>query len=413
MGSDGWCFGHASTLEVLGDKGKRGGCTSPRRSGLVSYPSGVSSSERRNLPPQVRRVLTATGQVRYEVRVDLSRGRTNRGQSKKRFQTLREAKEFLNPILGDQERGLHVSPSQLTVKDAVDKWLKSQRIKPTTRAAYTAALRPVVDELGQRTVQSITKDDVETLVEALQEGTTDRGVWANTSINPMLARWRAMFDDLQKQGILSRNVVQLVKSVKRAEDTPAPRGATLTPEQIHTLLTFHKGKHDELLIQFALLGLRRGELGALRWGDIDMDAKTLDVSRNRTTDGVQVYEGEPKTAAGERTLPLPESLVKRLRVLGVGHGRPDYVITQDKSPGREYHPRTLSSRWKDALKAAGVPHVRLHDARHTTATHLHAQRVPLADIAAWLGHANAAVTARVYSHSTQRGLSTASKALEW
>lgn len=413
MRSDGWCFGHDSTLETLRGKGNREGCTSPVWSVQVSYATRVSSSERRNLPPQVRRVLTSTGQVRYEVRVDLARGRANRGQSKKRFPTLREAKEYLNPILGDQERGLHVSPSQLTVRAAVEKWLKSQRIKPTTRAAYTAALRPVVDELGSHTVQSITKDDVETLVEALQEGTTDRGVWANTSINPMLARWRAMFDDLHKQGILSRNVVQLVKSVKRAEDTPAPRGATLTPEQIQTLLTFHKGKHDELLIQFALLGLRRGELGALRWGDIDTAAKTLDVSRNRTTDGVQVYEGDTKTVASERSLPLPEPLLKRLRVLGVGHGLHDYVIAQDKSPGRAYHPRTLSSRWKSALKAAGVPHVRLHDARHTTATHLHALGVPLADIAAWLGHANAAVTARVYSHSTKRGLAAASKALEW
>ncbi|WJR34067.1 site-specific integrase [Mycobacteroides immunogenum] len=371
----------------------------------------MSSSERRNLPPQVRRVLTSTGQVRYEVRVDLARGRANRGQSKKRFHTLREAKEYLNPILGDQERGLHVSPSQLTVKAAVEKWLKSQRIRPTTRAAYTAALRPVVDELGSRSVQSITKDDVEALVEALQEGTTDRGVWANTSINPMLARWRAMFDDLHKQGVLSRNVVQLVKSVKRAEDTPAPRGATLTPAQIRTLLTFHKGKHDELLIHFALLGLRRGELAALRWSDLT--AKELIVSRNRTTDGSQVYEGDTKTASGERTLPIPSSLQKRLRVLRASHGTNDYVLNQQKSPGRAYHPRTLDRRWADALRRAGVPRVRLHDARHTTATHLHALGVPLADVAAWLGHANAAVTARVYSHSTKRGLAAASKALEW
>lgn len=184
----------------------------------------MTSSERRNLPPQIKRITLPSGAIRYQVRVDLNQGRADRKQTMRRFQTLREAKDFLNPILGDQHRGIHVSPSSLLIKDAVEKWLRAQRIKPTTLAAYTAALRPVVDELGSRTVQSITKDDVESLVQALQDGTTARGVWTSTTINPMLARWRAMFDDLQKQGVLVRNVVALVKSVKRAEDSPAPRG---------------------------------------------------------------------------------------------------------------------------------------------------------------------------------------------
>lgn len=374
----------------------------------------MTSSERRNLPPQIKRITLPSGAIRYQVRVDLNQGRADRKQTMRRFQTLREAKDFLNPILGDQHRGIHVSPSSLLIKDAVEKWLRAQRIKPTTLAAYTAALRPVVDELGSRTVQSITKDDVESLVQALQDGTTARGVWTSTTINPMLARWRAMFDDLQKQGVLVRNVVALVKSVKRAEDSPAPRGNTLTEKQIQQLINYHRGKHDELLVRFALLGLRRGELAALRWSDIDLTTGTLTISRNRTTDGSQVYEGDTKTVAGERELELPDPLLSRLQVLHpLRPGRGMYVITQEKSPGRPYHPRTLDARWTHALAAADIPHVRLHDARHTTATHLHAEGMPLADVAAWLGHANAAVTARVYSHSTKRGLSAVSKALSW
>lgn len=376
----------------------------------------MTSSERRNLPPQISKVTTPTGLTRYEVRIDTGRGRADRVQAKKRFKTLKEAKNYLQPILGDQHRGLHVAPSSLLIKDAVSKWLRAQRVKPTTLAAYTAALRPVVDEYGSRTVQSITKDDVETLVQALQDGTTERGVWTSTTINPMLARWRAVHDDLQKQGLLARNVVALVKSVKRSSDSPAPRGNTLSPSQIKTLRAYHKGKHDELLIEFALLGLRRGELAALRWADFDLNHKTITISMNRTTDGKQVYEADPKTKAGARTLDLPAPLVERLKVLRRTHTNPqrlDYVLTQEKTPGRPFHPRTLDRRWEQALKSAGVPHVRLHDARHTAATHLHAEGVPLADVAAWLGHANAAVTARVYSHSTKRGLAAASKALTW
>lgn len=302
----------------------------------------------------------------------------------------------------------------MTVEVAIDRWLRGQRIRPTTRAAYTAALRPVVEILGGRTVQSITKNDVEDMVQALQQGTTGRGVWASTSINPMLARLRAVFADLQSQGIVARNTPALVKAVKRADDKPAPIMKTLTPEQIRQLIEHHRHKHDEPLIHLALLGLRRGELAALRWSDINLNAATITVQRARTTDGLTVLEGGTKTEAGRRELPIPEPLLpvlQRCRALAGEDQADGYVLTQQKSKGRPFHPRTMNRRWTDALAAAGVPHVRLHDARHTTATQLHAMGVQLADIAAWLGHANAEVTARIYTHSTRPGLTQAAASL--
>lgn len=373
---------------------------------------------RQVLPPQItkRTWIRADGTegVRYEVRVDVGKPDGDRQQTRRRFATLREAKDYLAPILGDQRRGLHVAPDTLTVKTAIDRWLQSQRIRPTTKAAYASALRPVVDELGDRTVQSITKCDVEDLVQGLQRGTTDRGVWASTSINPMLARLRAVFADLQSQGIVARNVPALVKAVKRADNKPAPTMKTLTPEHIQKLIEHHRHKHDEALIHLALLGLRRGELAALRWSDIDLSAATITVQRARTTDGRTVHEGTTKTESGRRVLPIPEPLLpvlRRCRIAAAADADDGYVLTQERSTGRPFHPRTVNRRWTDALEAAGVPHVRLHDARHTTATQLHAAGVQLADIAAWLGHANAEVTARIYTHSTGPGLAQAAASL--
>ncbi|WP_079889104.1 tyrosine-type recombinase/integrase [Mycobacteroides abscessus] len=371
------------------------------------------TTARRNLQPQISKITTPTGLIRYQVRVDLNPGGAERKQSMRRFKTLREATNFLNPILGDQRRGLHTAPNKLTIKDAVEKWLKSQRIRPTTLAAYTAALRPLVDEYGSRTVQSITKDDLEDLVTALQDGTTQRGVWANTSINPMLARTRSLFDDLQKQGLVARNVAALVKSVKRAPGTAPARGKTLTLNEIQTLIRYHKGKHDEPLILLALQGLRRGELAAVRWADIDLNHGTVHVWRNRTTDGEQVYEADTKTVASTRYVDIPPDTLKRLKALKAGNHPMSFIISQEKRPGQPYHPRTIDARWTAALKAAGVPHVRLHDARHTVATRMLAEGVPLADAAEKLGHANAEVTARVYSHATQEGRLKAKAALTW
>ncbi|MEU7766859.1 tyrosine-type recombinase/integrase [Nocardia sp. NPDC049190] len=79
--------------------------------------------------------------------------------------------------------------------------------------------------------------------------------------------------------------------------------------------------------------------------------------------------------------------------------------------GTPYHPDTLTRRWSEALKRAGVRHIRLHDARHTCGTTMHLRKVPLAVIAAWLGHADASTTAMIYTHSQVEALREAAKTL--
>ncbi len=79
--------------------------------------------------------------------------------------------------------------------------------------------------------------------------------------------------------------------------------------------------------------------------------------------------------------------------------------------GDPVHPQTLSARWGVLLERAGVRRVRLHDARHTCGTLLHLQGVPVAVIAAWLGHADASFTMRTYVHSQDDALRAAAEAL--
>ena len=67
-------------------------------------------------------------------------------------------------------------------------------------------------------------------------------------------------------------------------------------------------------------------------------------------------------------------------------------------------PHALTSRWVRMLKAAGIRHIRFHDARHTCGTLMHLQDVPIAVISAWLGHASKAFTMATYVHSQTRGV---------
>jgi integrase len=133
-----------------------------------------------------------------------------------------------------------------------------------------------------------------------------------------------------------------------------------------------------------------------------------------------VVENDPKTLSSRRTLPLDDGLAAVLRrasarcaqerlALGAAYRDSGYVAVNEI--GEPYTPDTLTRMWRKMAKAAGVRPIRLHDARHSCGTALHLRGVPLAVIAKWLGHADAATTARIYAHSQDDALKSAAQTL--
>lgn len=95
--------------------------------------------------------------------------------------------------------------------------------------------------------------------------------------------------------------------------------------------------------------------------------------------------------------------------LGTAHQDSGYVAVNEI--GEPYTPDTLTRMWLNVAQKAGVRPIRLHDARHSCGTALHLRGVPLAVIAKWLGHADASITARIYAHSQDDALRSASQTL--
>ena len=386
---------------------------------------------RQQLPPQIKRKVVGTDDkgrdiIRYEVIADIGAAKGKRKQTRRRFQTEAEARAFLNPILGDKARGLHVAPNKLLVKDAVRDWLASQRIEQKTRDAYTNNLRPMVEQYGERPIQGITKADIETLVQALIVGTTPRGKWTSTSINPMLSRLRSLMDGLVGEGVLSRNPALLVKNVRR-EDTHSPTKPvkrTLTAEDVQRFLTSVFDTVDEVLVLLSLLGMRRSEIVGLRWSDVDLAKRELTIRHTvvPTSTGT-VDKKRTKTHSSRRTLPLPDhahEALTRARVrylqermasgsawLGDKDGHVFF-----KPDGTRFSPGTADKRWNRARDRAGIPTLTLHEGRHTAATLLLLEGAPLAVVAAWLGHANGDVTMRVYAHAQKQAIDEAASVLD-
>ncbi|BBX38066.1 hypothetical protein MMAGJ_73480 [Mycolicibacterium mageritense] len=227
---------------------------------------------------------------------------------------------------------------------------------------------------------------------------------------------RAVFDDLEQQGVLPRNVANLVKSLPVAR----PELSTLDDDQAAALLDATTEDCFHVAWRLALSGLRRGEILALAWDSVDLDAGTVTIAAARIAVAGGSVTGATKTKSSERTLPLPPDLAaalkleaerqKELRKL-LGNRWPNSGLVVVDDSGAPPHPDTLSKAWREALAGAGLPHVRLHDARHSCATLMHLDGVPAAVIAAWLGHTDARFTLSVYAHANDNALATAAASL--
>lgn len=385
------------------------------------------------LPSYITRI---EGQRRpvYEARVN-SGPRGSRTQLRKRFVTIAAAKAWHAEMTGELAAGTFVAASDVTVAQACSAWLdaKCSRVKPTTAAAYRAAMAPVIAEYGDRPVQQLTKADVERLIAALRDGTGDRAAWKRTSINPMLARWKNVWSDLHAQGVLRRDVVALVEPLRKPAGEPAMKiDDSLSAAEVETLLAAHADAADEYVrrrepfVHLALLGLRRAEIAGLRWSAVDLDAETptLTIRQTRvsTAEGV-IEQDNAKTASSARALPLPAYLVPILRRardeqqdtrrrLGCRwEGDPDGHVLVGEI-GTPLSPRTLNAWWTKSLADAGLPHRRLHASRHTAASLLNLRGAPVPLIASWLGHSDGGSLAmRVYVHTRDDALTAAAALL--
>ncbi|MDV7137176.1 site-specific integrase [Williamsia muralis] len=378
---------------------------------------------RKQLPPQITKVSLKSGATRYQLSVAVTDTAGKRRWIKRRFETEAAARRELATVSGQSASGTYVGKATITLEDAIETYLGGRHgLRPATLAGYRAVMVPVVSELGEIAVQKITKSDIDDLVARLRAGGIAKAVrgghsavtrpWKPRSVNLMLTVLGAVLDSEMKQGRVARNVVTLVDRIPQERKSLS----TFTAGEVRQFLDSVATDRIRHAWHLALSGLRRGEICGLRWADVDLDNGMLTVGNNRVMAGAEIVENGPKTAASARTLPLTPELAAELRsakarqaverlALGTDYGPGAHVVVDEV--GDPLRPDTLSARWERAVTAAGVPTIRLHDARHTCATLMHLQAVPLSVISAWLGHTDASFTLRTYAHSQNDALKAA------
>ena len=344
----------------------------------------------------------------WEVRVYLGRDPVTgnpRQLSKSVHGSARDADDVMRDLIA-KHGGVSADGIGATFGDLLDQWLtECERLdrSPTTlrnyRSQVEATIRPT---LGKVKVSRLSPKHLDDLYGSMKESGRSAKTIRNhhatiSSALHQAVRWgwvrENVADRARPPRVSQRRVyapsVEAVRSVVTAAEKRDPR---LAP----------------LLMLAALTGLRRGELCALRWSDLDLQKGVLTVSRSVVVDVGALREKTTKTDR-HRFVALDEVAVALLRVhlakvenwasQASTSLRPEGFVFSPYPDGRKpFRPDNVTSFFIRVRDSLGLTQVRLHDLRHFTATQLIGSGVDVRTVAGRLGHSDPSLTLRVYSH---------------
>ena len=319
--------------------------------------------------------------------------------------TRRQVADRLAGALRDTKLGLALTEDQITVGQFLDTWLvevAKPKLRPLTYRSYESIvgehLKPV---FGRTRLAKLRPTAIQRYLNAVG----DDGLNPHTVRN-IRAVLRTALALAQRWGLISQNPASLVELPRM----PSTEIAPLTRTEARQMVSALKGDRLEALYTLTLtLGLRQGEALGLRWSDVDFEASTINVEATLQRYGRSYHLNEPKSRRSRRRLPLPPSLVNRLlrhRTLQLedrlragsawSTNQWDLVFLTER--GRPLSGPTVTRRLQRLLVQAGLPKKRFHDLRHSAASFMLAEGVPMRVITEILGHSDASLTANVYAH---------------
>jgi len=332
----------------------------------------------------------------------------------------RDAQAQLEEILVEARRGhLRQERTGLTFADVAEDWYERGRFERDWSASTQVDYRSVLDahllpEFGQRRIETITAKQIEQWRDRLA---TD-GTRGRKTVNKIVTQAHAIFEHAVERFGLVVNVVAKVKRLR--ESGGVARFDFYSPEEIEKLVaTAAKGAHrdpsrpavsdteralrteeDEqdaaIYLTAALEGLRRSELLALLWEDIDFEQSSIRVYEAYSAK----TKGKPKSRKS-RTVPMVDRVadtLKRLKKRAHHTTRGDHVfVSRDGTP---LDGSALRRRYLATLDAAGLRRLRFHDLRHTFGS-LAINVASIVQVQAWMGHADIKTTMRYLHHKSR------------
>lgn len=216
-----------------------------------------------------------------------------------------------------------------------------------------------------------------------------------------------VFEDALIAELVNRNPVEHVP-IPKTEGEEVRERVFLTVEEANRMLEAFRGHELQALVYTTLYyGLRRSEVLGLKWDAVDFERNTLRIQHTVVKNRSIIAKDTTKSTASRRTYPLiPEvkELLLHLRaqqqdnkmLFGSGYETNDYIFVWPD--GHLYRPDYVTRSFKKVLAYHGLPDMRFHDIRHSTASILYDAGWELKDIQEWLGHSDIETTGNIYTH---------------
>ena len=350
---------------------------------------------------------------------------------RKTFPTQAAAKAWRADKLAAANRGKLRAPTSMTVRQAAEEFMagaregsiptaSGARYKPATLRGYRVGLdKRLLPELGDRRLSDVERRDVQELANRL----TSEGLSASTvqnTLDPLRVIYRRAIRDEEVTTDPTEHL-----ELRRPN---GGRERVAKPIEAAELIAALPDDERALWTAAFYAGLRRGELRALRWADVDLPARVIRVSR-----GWDAIEGEQdvKSAAGKRRVPILDPLADALTAHQALTGRSGEALVFGRTATDPFNPETVRRNslaawgWREVpnpeSEGPKVIHVKeqddalepitLHEARHTCASLLIAAGVNAKALSVIMGHSTIAMTFDTYGHMMPGGLDEAAAAV--
>jgi integrase len=327
----------------------------------------------------------------------LARVWTGKGRPPDGYLTKRGAQQILDTVLADARRGELVASARMGVpfREAAEEWLRhaehERDVKPSTfvdyRSVVSARLLPA---FGDARLEAITTAAIDRWRRRML---ADKRLSPRT-VNKSLTILHGIMERARRVWNLPANPVA---DVERARERYSGDFDFFSPEEVRALVRAAASEQDgAMYLTAAFAGLRRGELVALRWRDVDFEGEAIRVRASFSHRQVVTPKG-----GKVRTVPMvPEVAQALARLSARDRFTGDRDLVFPNAVGRHIDASALRRRYVRALAAAELRPLRFHDLRHTFGS-LAINRASIVQVHAWMGHADIDTTMRYLHHKSR------------
>ncbi|NSZ19334.1 tyrosine-type recombinase/integrase [Agrobacterium vitis] len=320
----------------------------------------------------------------------------------------RQAENECARLIAELDGGSYIEPAKTTVREFLVRWLCHEKanVAPKTHERYEELLlKNIAPVIGNVIMNKLTASRIDGCWTHLLESGRRNG---NGGLSPRTVHHcrrvlLTAFDQAVRWDLLKKNPVALTRPPKVEKKMMEAFNASQTAVMLDDL---RKSRVFIAALLAALCGLRRGEIIALRWRDVDLATATIAVRQSAEQVGTEVRYKETKSGKS-RSVALSSTVLEELKrhrlaqaeeqlKLGTRPGTDSFVIAQiDGSPLK---PVSLTHEWTRLLAKTSLPRIRFHDLRHSHATQLLAAGVHPKIASERLGHSTIGITLDLYSH---------------